>query len=115
VDNYGLVEIEFTDEYSGSRTDHIIWPLRKLKINTTWEKISGIWYCRNAGALRNISLNGDMVMSNDQRPIEEILGIINKEQIKEGSTIRAHPRPIVETLVIINNKQIDVGSTIPAH
>lgn len=67
--NHAIFKIEFIEKVP---EDYFPLNLRnKIKITelSTWEKIDDIWYCRDACSRTHLSMNGDLVMSNNQKPI----------------------------------------------
>lgn len=67
--NYAIFKISFIEKVPRG-----FFPTNKIdKTNlddfSTWEKINGIWYCRDACSRLHLNLNEDLVMKNDQREI----------------------------------------------
>jgi hypothetical protein len=67
--NHATFRIEFIE-----RVPKGYFPLNlhhKTKITqvSTWEKINDTWYCRDACSRTHLTMNGDLVMRNNQKPI----------------------------------------------
>jgi hypothetical protein len=68
--NYAAFKIEFIEQVPDEYFPNNISEIIKLIEVSTWEKIDGIWFCRDACSRTRLSMNGDLVMRNDQVPID---------------------------------------------
>lgn len=69
---YAAFKIEFIERVPDDYFPNNIEKSIKLNQVSTWEYINGNWFCRNACSRTHLSMNGDLVMRNDQIPIDLI-------------------------------------------
>ena len=67
--NYGAFRIEFIEKVPVGYFPLDLHKAIKLTEVSTWEKIDGTWYCRDACSRSHLSMNVDLVMRDDQDPI----------------------------------------------
>jgi len=67
--NYAAFKIEFIEEVPDGYFPNKFKKAIRLTDISTWERINGIWFCRDACDRTHLSMNGDLVMENDQAPI----------------------------------------------
>jgi len=68
--NYAGFKIQFTEKVPDGYFPNNIAKTIRLTEVSTWEKIDGAWFCRDACSRGHLSMNGDLVMRNDQTPID---------------------------------------------
>ena len=67
--DYAAFKIEFIEEVPDGYFPNKFKKAIRLTDISTWERINGIWFCRDACDRTHLSMNGDLVMENDQAPI----------------------------------------------
>lgn len=70
---YAAFKIEFIEQVPDGYFPNNISESIKLIELSTWEKIDGIWFCRDACSRTHLSMNGDLVMRKDQLPIDLLM------------------------------------------
>jgi hypothetical protein len=70
--DYAAFQIEFIEQVPDGYFPNNIREKIKLNQISTWEKIHGNWFCRDACDRTHLSMNGDLVMQNDQTQIDLI-------------------------------------------
>jgi hypothetical protein len=67
--NYAAFRIEFIEQVPDGYFPYNIKKAIRWTDVSTWEKIDGIWFCRDACTRTHLNMNADLVMQNDQKPI----------------------------------------------
>ena len=70
--DYAAFQIEFIEQVPDGYFPNNLQKSIKLHQVSTWERILGNWFCRDACDRTHLSMNGDLVMKNDQTPIDLI-------------------------------------------
>jgi hypothetical protein len=68
--NYAALKIKFIEQVPDGYFQNNIKKTIKITEISTWERIDGNWFCRDACSRRHLSMNGDLVMRKDQVPID---------------------------------------------
>jgi hypothetical protein len=68
--NYAAFKIKFIEQVPDGYFQNNIKKTIKFTEISTWERIDGNWFCRDACVRTHLSMNGDLVMRNDQVPID---------------------------------------------
>lgn len=76
--NYAAFRIKFIEQVPIGYFLNSSKKLIKTVHVSTWEKINGIWFCRDACSRTHLSMNSDAVVRNDQKPID-LIPLIPKE------------------------------------
>ena len=67
--NYATFKIEFIERVPEGYFPFNLYHKSKITQLSTWEKIDGTWYCRDACSRTHLTMNGDLVMRNNQKTI----------------------------------------------
>ena len=67
--NYAAITIKFIEKVPEEYLPSILSDRIELEQLSTWEKIDGQWFVRDACSRTHLDLNSDLVMRNDQNPI----------------------------------------------
>lgn len=85
--NYATIEIDFIEKVPQGYFPLNLYNTTKITQLSTWEKIGDIWYCRDACSRTHLILNGDIVMSNGQKPISGKPGCIRPGSTEKGTPL----------------------------
>ena len=66
---YAAFRIEFIEKVPEGYFPLDLHKTIKLTQVSTWEKIDGTWYCRDACSRTHLTMNGDLVMRDDQNAV----------------------------------------------
>lgn len=67
--NHAAFKIEFIEKVPEGYLPLKLHNKTKITQLSTWERIDGTWYCRDACSRTHLTMNGDLVMRDKQKPI----------------------------------------------